>query len=182
MLVQFYLPVCPHRKIKYIFRLVFVNRCEAGQELVRQARVQKIIALCRTQFPGDFDIQRQTRRLELALKDDGWRGNVEAIIDQEYYGIDSSKMNANLSIILGGISSTLAGSSMGSRKASRARGSTGSRQKRVSKNEKDALNNLDFLDADFADGMNETNDSYHEGTGLGHIGESSLVSEFTEVL
>lgn len=32
---------------------------------------------------GDFDVMRQCRRLELALKMNGWRGNVEMLIARE---------------------------------------------------------------------------------------------------
>lgn len=137
--------------------------------------------MCRKQFPGDFDIQRQTRRLELALEDDGWRGNVETVIDQEFYGIDASKTLATMSLLMGGVSSTLEASTMGSRKASRARGSTGSRQKRVSKNEKDALNNLEYLDA--FDEENEDggdNEAFQEIGDIQAVGHASIVSEFTE--
>ena len=88
--------------------------------------MKKIIALCRKQFPGDFDIQRQTRRLELALEDDGWRGNVETLIDQQFYGIDAAKNLATMSSVLA--QSTLGSASKGLRKASRARDSTGSHQ------------------------------------------------------
>ena len=34
-------------------------------------------------FPGDFDVMRYSRRLQLALMPDGWRGNVERQIEAE---------------------------------------------------------------------------------------------------
>lgn len=59
-------------------------RCESGQEA--------ILAYCNTKdffgkvhhnHSGDPDVMRQCRRLELALKQHGWRGHVEELITKE---------------------------------------------------------------------------------------------------
>lgn len=64
------------------------SRCEGGQDVVRRAKVRRLILTARDQFKGDFEVLRQCRRLELALEDFGWRGHVEDIIDVEEYNLD----------------------------------------------------------------------------------------------
>jgi hypothetical protein len=131
---------------------------------------------------------RQTRRLELALENDGWRGNVETTIDMEFYGVDTNQTLAAMSSILGAESRTLGGASatVVSRAKSRAK-STGSRQKRAAANNKDGLNNLDslnFLDAEEGKQEHDVDDDAFAEMGLanGVGGGQSMVSEFTEAV
>lgn len=71
--------------------------CEVGQKTVRQYDIFNLISQARRNFPGDLDVSRQCRRLELALSDDGWRGNVEAKMDAELNN-DHHTVSASLSL------------------------------------------------------------------------------------
>ena len=86
-----------------------------------------------------------------------------------------------MSQVLGAPSSA---NSTGSRKMSRARGSTGSRQKRMSRKEKDELNNLqalDYLDAGFNEKDDDVaNETFEKIDGSAVMLGDSIVSDFTE--
>lgn len=59
-------------------------RCESGQEAVlAYCNTSSFFARIRHHHSGDFDVMRQCRRLELALMQFGWRGNVEELITRE---------------------------------------------------------------------------------------------------
>jgi hypothetical protein len=60
------------------------SRCESGQEAVlAYCNPHEFLRQVRHHHSGDFDVMRQSRRLELAMKQFGWRGNVEEIITRE---------------------------------------------------------------------------------------------------
>lgn len=63
----------------------FMYRCEGGQAeiLDTDGAAQKLIAFVHKNFQGDIDCMRNCRRFELAIQPDGFRGNVEAIIEKE---------------------------------------------------------------------------------------------------
>lgn len=59
-------------------------RCESGQEAVlAYCNPREFLGKVRHHHSGEWDVMRQSRRLELALKQFGWRGNVEVIITKE---------------------------------------------------------------------------------------------------
>ena len=125
------------------------SSCEPGQEVVRLARVKKLIIAARNQFPGEFDILRQCRRLELALEDDGWRGNVETIIDKEFYNIDTKESLQTISVILGGDISTFKGNDSKTgidteRSSSRRRGNTAAKGR--TKHEINEMSTIDIFE------------------------------------
>ena len=63
----------------------FMYRCEGGQAeiLDTDGASQKLIAFVHKNFQGDIDCMRNCRRFELAIQPEGFRGNVEAIIEKE---------------------------------------------------------------------------------------------------
>lgn len=62
----------------------FVYRCEVNHQLVNNFDIDHIISNARNNFPGDATISMACRKLELALSRDGWRGNVERVLEREY--------------------------------------------------------------------------------------------------
>jgi uncharacterized protein YihD (DUF1040 family) len=64
--------------LKYLYHLCY--RCESGQEVLRARNVNQVINLAYKHYTGDPDVMYQCRRLELSLKQDGWRGNVDEFI------------------------------------------------------------------------------------------------------
>jgi len=63
----------------------FMYRCEGAQAEVldTDGAAEKLVAFVRKNFQGDFDCMRNCRRFELAIQPDGYRGNVEMIIEEE---------------------------------------------------------------------------------------------------
>lgn len=63
------------------------NRCESGQEAVLACcDPVTFIESVTHRHSGDPDVMRQCRRLELALKHNGWRGMVEGLLTREMRG------------------------------------------------------------------------------------------------
>lgn len=60
--------------------------CESGQNIMLGFDIRTCIKMCYENFFGDSEVMRQCRRLELALKKDGWRGYVESLIEREMRG------------------------------------------------------------------------------------------------
>lgn len=60
-------------------------RCEGGQEAVLSVGSKKILKMAKYLHSGDLECARQIRRLDLAIKENGWRGYVEKLIDREYH-------------------------------------------------------------------------------------------------
>ena len=59
-------------------------RCESGQEAILAfCDTRDFFTRVRHHHSGDVDVMRQCRRLELALNQDGWRGNVEKLVTLE---------------------------------------------------------------------------------------------------
>lgn len=67
--------------LRYLYNLCY--RCESGQACVLQRKPKILIKRIQTNFSGDVSIDTQLRRFELSLKINGWRGNVEEIIEKE---------------------------------------------------------------------------------------------------
>lgn len=68
--------------LRLLYNLCY--RCESGQEAVLAYCEPKVfLSTVRHHHSGDFDVMRQSRRLELSLMQFGWRGNVEEIITKE---------------------------------------------------------------------------------------------------
>lgn len=68
--------------LRLLYNLCY--RCESGQEaILLTLDTQELLAECRHQHSGDPEVMRLCRRLELALMHDGWRGNVEELIQKE---------------------------------------------------------------------------------------------------
>lgn len=65
----------------------FCYRCESGQEAVLMVDVFGTLKLAHFHHSGDPEVVRMIRRLELALKENGWRGHIENLIEQEMAGI-----------------------------------------------------------------------------------------------
>lgn len=61
-------------------------RSESGHEAVVLGGAKDLLDLAESRLSSDFDVTRQCRRLKLALSPDGWRGNVEAVIEREMKG------------------------------------------------------------------------------------------------
>ena len=70
----------------------FCYRCESGQEAVLMVDVYGTLKLANFHHSGDPEVVRMIRRLELALKENGWRGHVESLIEQEMAGIELDPM------------------------------------------------------------------------------------------
>lgn len=70
--------------MKVLYSLVYRN--EGGQEHVLANDSTGLLAMVRENHGGDPDVEFETRRLELALKKDGWRGNVERCMSLEIRG------------------------------------------------------------------------------------------------
>mmetsp|Transcript_15203 Transcript_15203/g.28639 ORF Transcript_15203/g.28639 Transcript_15203/m.28639 type:complete len:612 (-) Transcript_15203:191-2026(-) len=64
----------------------FVYRCEVGQILVNSFNIEVGLQKIEAAFPGDKDVFRQVTRVRLCLKGDGWRGNVENMMDYDENG------------------------------------------------------------------------------------------------
>lgn len=67
-------------------------RCESGQEALLHCGMKRVLDRIKELHSGDPQILYQCRRLELALKKDGWRGNVEENIEREMKGDDIDSM------------------------------------------------------------------------------------------
>jgi hypothetical protein len=66
------------------FNVVLFYRCESGQEAVlAYCDTKSFFGSVHHHHSGDFDVMRQSRRLELALMQNGWQGNVEEWITKE---------------------------------------------------------------------------------------------------
>lgn len=61
-------------------------RCEVGQILVNSFNVAAGLAKIEAAFPGDKDVVRQVTRTRLCLLGEGWRGNVEDMMDYDENG------------------------------------------------------------------------------------------------
>ena len=62
-------------------------RCECGQEaILTTISESEFFGTVYNNHSGDPDVMRQSRRLELALKANGWRGSVEALVTREMQG------------------------------------------------------------------------------------------------
>jgi hypothetical protein len=84
------LKVCEEQAEVYIAGMRFLyNLCyfsESGQGIVAGLEVRQILRIAKINFHGEFEVDRQCRRLELAIKKNGWRGYVENLIDREMRG------------------------------------------------------------------------------------------------
>lgn len=70
--------------MKVLYSLVY--RCESGQEHVLANDSTGLLETVRENHGGDPEVEFSARRLELALKRDGWRGNVERCMSLEIKG------------------------------------------------------------------------------------------------
>lgn len=61
-------------------------RCEGAQAVILSRRPKRLLHDIKTNFAGDPDVKKHLHRVELALKHNGWRGNVEDIIEIEMRG------------------------------------------------------------------------------------------------
>lgn len=61
-------------------------RCESGQEFVLTGDSTGLIKCMRENHGGDPEVEYAARRLELSLKFDGWRGNIERLMNLEIRG------------------------------------------------------------------------------------------------
>lgn len=74
--------------LRLLYNLCY--RCESGQEAILLTLDMKaVLQECRHEHSGDPELMRLTRRLELALMPDGWRGNVELLITMDDDGNQS---------------------------------------------------------------------------------------------
>lgn len=67
--------------LRYLYNLCY--RCESGQTCILQRKPKKLINKIRSNFSGDATVNTQLRRFELAIQHNGWRGNVEDIVEKE---------------------------------------------------------------------------------------------------
>ena len=61
-------------------------RSESGQEFVLTGDSTGLLKCIRENHGGDTEVEYAARRLELALKFDGWRGNIEQLMNMEIRG------------------------------------------------------------------------------------------------
>lgn len=62
-------------------------RCESGQEAILACcDPVQLVGGIKHSHSGDPDVMRQLRRVELALKHNGWRGQVESLVTREMRG------------------------------------------------------------------------------------------------
>ena len=59
-------------------------RCQAAQLTILMADTKPLIQMLKNQFSGDPEILTMTRRIELALTPDGFRGAVEKQMEREF--------------------------------------------------------------------------------------------------
>ena len=59
-------------------------RCQAAQMVILLADTRPLIKMLYRQYSGDSEIKTMTRRLELALTGEGWRGTVEKTMEKEF--------------------------------------------------------------------------------------------------
>jgi hypothetical protein len=64
----------------------FCYRAEGAQVYILESNIKKLLKRAHYFHAGEPDVARQIRRLELTLKVDGWRGNVEDLIEIEMKG------------------------------------------------------------------------------------------------
>lgn len=62
---------------------MFCNRCEVNHQLLNSLPIETIIDKARYYFSGDITVSTQIKRLEMALRHDGWRSNAELDIQLE---------------------------------------------------------------------------------------------------
>lgn len=74
------------RGVQYLYNLCY--RCESGHEILNYRKAREIVDLARNYHASDYSIMYQCRRLELALKKNGWRGFVEELMTKEMIGDD----------------------------------------------------------------------------------------------
>ena len=70
----------------------FCYRCESGQEAVLMVDIHGTLKLAHFHHSGDPEVARMIRRLELAIKENGWRGHVENLIEREMEGVELDPM------------------------------------------------------------------------------------------
>lgn len=70
----------------------FCYRCESGQEAVLMVDVHGTLKLADFHHSGDPEVSRMIRRLELAIKENGWRGHIENLIEREMEGVELDPM------------------------------------------------------------------------------------------
>lgn len=61
-------------------------RSESGQELVLKAGVRRMLVAAARDMSGEPDVMAQVRRLQLAVKQGGYRGYVEELVELEMNG------------------------------------------------------------------------------------------------
>jgi len=64
----------------------YIHRCESAQESILIADTINTFKRVRLYHSADVQVMQQLRRLELACKKDGWRGNVETLMEMEMAG------------------------------------------------------------------------------------------------
>lgn len=70
--------------LKLLYNMTY--RCESGQESIHRQDVLGLLRNARHYHSADEQVAYQTRRLELALYENGWRGNVEMMLEKELRG------------------------------------------------------------------------------------------------
>lgn len=60
-----------------------IYRCEVNHQLLNSLPIEPIIDKSKYYFSGDINVLTQIKRLEMALRPDGWRGNAELDIQLE---------------------------------------------------------------------------------------------------
>jgi hypothetical protein len=59
-----------------------------GQVIVKSYDTETLVDNIRRSYPGDTDMLRECKKLELSLCDDGWRGNVEKLMSTNTVDIE----------------------------------------------------------------------------------------------
>ncbi len=70
--------------MKIFYALMY--RCESAQQMILCGDSLRLLRTVRHNHGGDLEVMRVARKLELALKENGWRGNVEKLMAMEMRG------------------------------------------------------------------------------------------------
>ena len=75
-------PLVQCHGLRALYNMVY--RCHAAQVSILLAPYKPLLKMLDSTWSGDVEVSKLMRRLELALKPDGWRGGVEKIMEKEF--------------------------------------------------------------------------------------------------
>jgi len=88
-------PLVQCHGLRALYNMVY--RCHAAQVSILLAPYKPLLKMLDSTWSGDVEVSKLMRRLELALKPDGWRGGVEKIMEKEFKE-ELARREANLAM------------------------------------------------------------------------------------